>query len=112
MPFTAEQRAVSASIWAQVHAERAAHRAANEHRLRQREPGFIGPVDRLEMFRRASKRTRLQLAPAAQAHIDAGGCSGDFCPNCNGKGWMYETYDHGKVTECACYHCHGKGMGK
>lgn len=110
MGFSAEQQAIAARIWAAVHAERRAANVAAMQRNLQRAPGFIGPVDRLEMFRRAAKRKH--LAAAAQAHLSAGGCSGDFCPECHGTGEAYELYDHGKATTCACFHCNGKGMGK
>lgn len=110
MAFSEAQIALSNRIWAQVHAERRAASVAAMPRNRQRDPAFIGPVDRLEMFRRAAKRKH--LAAAARAHLLAGGCSGDFCPSCNGTGEAYELYDHGKATACACFHCNGKGMGK
>lgn len=52
------------------------------------------------------------LAEKAQAHIDAGGCSGDFCRKCAGKGYYKEKTPRGTTLFENCWPCNKTGLGR
>lgn len=52
----------------------------------------------------------LSMTRQAQEHIKAGGCSGDVCGCCGGKGYTWERTDRGTLLNETCYRCYGTGM--
>ena len=49
------------------------------------------------------------LTASARAHIEAGGCGGDLCRNCNGTGDEVPGWRTGGVNDI-CHACDGRGM--
>ncbi|MDO6587361.1 hypothetical protein Q4543_17755 [Salipiger sp. 1_MG-2023] len=89
-----EMKARANAVWAKM--------KASQREQRTKQDAFIGP---------RTRRPMRPLADHAQAHIDAGGCSGDLCRTCSGQGWRLDEYDHDKWTDARCDWCNGSGLG-